>query len=63
MKKFEISYAMSGQPVVHVQVGRSDEVLIPRNDWDRPEWREAVLSRHPEIDPAEVDAAMKRRES
>ena len=43
---------------MHVPVGRSDEVLIPRNDWQRQEWREAVLSRHPEIDAAAVEAAL-----
>ena len=32
-----------------------EEILIPENDWNRPEWRAAFLKKHPEVDAKQIE--------
>ena len=50
--KYTMSMSMSGRRVLHVAVGRGEEVLIPEANWERADWREAFLRHHPEVNAA-----------
>ena len=38
----------------------NEEILIPENDWNRPEWRNGLLKSHPEIDATQIEKEFAR---
>lgn len=55
--KYEVSMSLSGKKVVHAVYGRNDseELLIPSDRYEVPEWKEAVQSRYPTVDWEQVE--------
>ena len=40
---------------VVVKISEDSSVIIPRKDWERPEWRKAFLTKLPEVDERKVN--------